>query len=579
MEMQRRSALAGLLAMGLSLRSVGLAQEPRRRRENAQNSAKSAAGMVATVQPLATDVGVEVLQTGGNAVDAAIAAALTLGVVDGHNSGIGGGCFILIHTADGRTFAIDGRETAPAKATPGMFLKDGTPQPKWSQTGPLASGVPGALAAYQAALETCGSRKLKDLIAPAARLAREGFAISPTLRSALNAEKKDLSRFEGSKAVLVRSDEREWRDGDLLVQTDLAATLEGVAEQGTSYFYRGPVAEKVGAWMAENGGLLSTADFASYRAIFREPLTTNYRRWRVIGFPPPSSGGVHVAQILKLLERYSLAELHAKDPAEFVHLVGDAMKIAFADRVYWLGDPDFVKVPRGLLDDDYLAERRKLLSAEKAATVDQHGQPPDWDSRYFGKHTTHLCAVDSLGNWVGITQTVNTSFGSKVIVPGTGVVLNNEMDDFSIAPNTPNAFGLLGSEANAVAPGKRPLSSMSPTIVLEDGEPIMVAGAAGGPKIITQTTLALLRYLDLQMPIDEALAAPRFHHQWRPDKLQLERRAPQEWADRLIAKGHSVERSGGLANVQAIARRRGEKELHGASEPRILSKAAGPNAS
>lgn len=562
-----------LIALGLLLCSsplLGQEAPPK------QNSAQSSLGMVATVQPLATDVGVEVLRKGGNAVDAAVAAALTLGVVDGHNSGIGGGCFILIRTAEGKFYAIDGRETAPTEATKEMFFKDGKPQPAWSQTGPLASGVPGALAAYQLALEKCGNKKLAELIGPATQLADKGFPISRALARALNEEKKDLSRFEGSKAILVRADGRDWKPGDDLVQKDLATTLRGVSAQGTEYFYRGPVAEHIGKWMAENGGLLSAEDFAAYQPILREPLVTLYRKWKIVGFPPPSSGGVHVAQILKLVEPMDLNQMHANDPASFIHLVGDSMKLAFADRVHWLGDPSFTKVPLGLLDDGYLNARRKLLAVDRAAQVDSHGEPPDWDTRYFGKHTTHLCAVDKAGNWVGITQTVNTSFGSKVVVPGTGVVLNNEMDDFSIAPNTPNAFGLLGSEANSVAPGKRPLSSMSPTIVLEGTEPILVVGAAGGPKIITQTASVILRYLDLQMPLSDALAAPRFHHQWRPDALQLERTAPKAWNDALSQKGHQVEAAGGLATVQAIGRRIGEKAFSGASEPRTASKAAGP---
>jgi gamma-glutamyltranspeptidase / glutathione hydrolase len=572
MRLQRRFFLSVIWFVALAQTALTFGQEA----ASKQNLAKSTEGMVATVQPLATDIGAKVLREGGNAVDAAIASALVLGVVDGHNSGIGGGCFILIRTADGKILVIDGRETAPAKSTRDMFLKDGKPQPIWSQTGPLASGVPGALAAYQMALEKAGTRKLAELVAPARDLADKGFEISRSLTSALNAEKKDLCAFEGAKEVLVRGDGRDWQLGDRLNQKDLAGTLAGVAENGLDHFYRGPVAEKIGAWMTANGGLLTKEDFAAYRPILREPIRTKYRNWQIIGFPPPSSGGVHVAQILKLVEPYDLRQLHAKNPVDFVHLTGDAMKLAFADRVHWLGDPDFAKVPTGLLNNDYLESRRKLMSMDHAANVDSHGQPPDWDSRWFGKHTTHLCSVDKLGNWVGITQTVNTSFGSKVIVPGTGVVLNNEMDDFAIAPNTPNAFGLLGSEANSVAPGKRPLSSMSPTIVLENGEPILVIGAAGGPTIITQTASVILRYLDLEMPLDEAMTAPRFHHQWRPDRLLVERAASKSLADELKTRGHAIESARGIATVQAIGRRAGEKELHGVGEPRTASKAAGP---
>ena len=451
--------LATLIA-GCSQTAPPKEQPPKKATASPPVAAKAdeAVCVVATVHPLATDAGIAAFEAGGNAVDAAIAAAVTLGVVDGYNSGLGGGCFILIRRADGSTAAIDGREKAPAAATRDMFLRDGEAQPELSQTGPLAVAVPGAVAAYDLALKKYGQRELKDVLLPAARIAEDGFRLSKTYASRIEASAESLARFAGSRAVLLKPDRSPYQAGETLRQPDLARSYRAIAEEGTDWFYNGPFAEKAGRWMADNGGVLTAADFADYAPQERVPLETNYRGWTIIGFPPPSSGGVHVAQMLNILEHFDLKKQYDADPASAMHLIAEAMKLAFADRAYWLGDADFVDVPRGLIDPQYAAELAKRIDPKKAQDVPIHGDPPRADEDLFGKkHTTHIAAADSDGNWVAITATVNTTFGSKVIVPGTGIVLNNEMDDFSAQPGKPNAFGLIGAENNAVAPGKRPL--------------------------------------------------------------------------------------------------------------------------
>ncbi len=533
-------------------------------------------GMVATVHPLATDAAVNVMRRGGNAVDAAVAAALTLGVVDNHNSGIGGGCFILIRTAEGKLVAIDGRETAPAKATRDMYLRDGEPQTELSQTGPLASGVPGALAAYDLAVQRHGKLKLRDLLAPGADFAEKGFPVDQVYAANLRSTAKTLSQFPGSRQALLKSDGSPYAEGETLKPPDLAQTYRAIAEHGIDWFYRGPFAEQTATWMSTNGGILTAKDFADYRPKIRKPIISTYRGRKIVGFPPPSSGGIHVAQILNMLERFDLKSLRVEDEAKFTHVVAEAMKLAFADRAHWLGDADFAKVPRGLVDETYAGQLAKRIDVNHVTNVASHGTPPRAQSDLFGKHTTHIAAADAEGNWVAITATVNTTFGSKVIVPGLGVVMNNEMDDFSVAPGVPNAFGLIGAEANAIEPGKRPLSSMSPTIVLEeDGRPVMTLGAAGGPKIITQVVLAIINRVDLGMELHEAVAAKRFHHQWTPDVLFLEAGIDEKLINRLRQFGHEVQRLEHVGVTQAISTANDGKSLIGVHDPRVPGKASG----
>ena len=537
-----------------------------------QPAASSEKGIVATVHPLASEAGVRAFERGGNAIDAAVAAALTLGVVDGHNSGIGGGCFMLIRTATGSFVALDGREKAPAGASRDMFVRNGKADPALSQTGALAVGIPGSLAVYEHALAQYGRLTLDSHLLAAARIADDGFPIDRTHANRLAATAPELRRFKASAGIFLKPDGSAFAAGDLLRQPDLAKSYRAMAEQGTRWFYGGEFGGKVEAWMRSNGGLVAANDFSAYKFVQREPIRTTYRGYEVIGFPPPSSGGVHVAQILNILERFPVKSMKPGS-AEFIHLVAEAMKLAFADRAYWLGDPDFVPVPRGLVARDYGGRLAQKIHLDRATMVAAHDTPPLAGSDVFQKHTTHFSTADGDGNWVACTATVNTSFGSKVVVPGTGIVLNNQMDDFSIQPGVSNYFGLIGAEANAVVPGKRPLSSMSPTIVLKDGKPVLAVGAAGGPTIISQTLLAIVNVIDFGMSIEAALNQPRFHHQWRPDELRIEKRVPLDVRQKLEKLGHKLNVVDSMGAAQAVAFEEGK--LAGAADPRGEGKAAG----
>ncbi len=468
-------------------------------------------GVVASVQPLATEAGIRTFAAGGNAVDAAVAVALTLGVVDSHDSGLGAGCFMLIHRANGENIALDGREMAPAAATRDMFLTDGKGDTQKSQLGALAIGIPGSLAVYETAVSQYGTKSLRDLLLPAADIAERGFPIDAHYASRDDAEHANLAKFPDTRAIFLHADGSPLKEGDIVKQPDLARSYRAIADAGTGWFYHAPYPQMAERWMKENGGLVTAADFAGYEMKSREPVRTTYRGYEVVSFPPPSSGGVHVAEILNILENFDVAH---ESEIQRIHVAAEAMKLAFADRAFWLGDPDFVKVPRGLIDKGYAKTLAARIALDHSLGTISHGTPADAVSDVFNKHTTHFCTADAAGNWVACTATLNTSFGSKVVVPGTGILLNNQMDDFSIQPGTANFFGLVGGDANAVGPRKRPLSSMSPTIVLKDGRPVLSAGAAGGPTIITATVLNLVGVLDLGLPIDGALAQARFHHQW-----------------------------------------------------------------
>jgi gamma-glutamyltranspeptidase/glutathione hydrolase len=493
-------------------------------------------------------------------------------VVDNHNSGLGGGCFILIRDPRGIVTAIDGRERAPLAATAEMYLRDGKADPELSTTGPLAVATPGALAAYDLALKSLGKTKLADLLRPAAQIAEQGFPIDRIYAEKLAAKAKQISQFPDTAAVLLKPDGSPYTTGEQLRQIDLARSYRAIAAGGIDWFYRGPFAEQVAAWMREHGGILTAADFDRYRPALRQPIMTDYRNWKIIGFPPPSSGGVHVAQILNILETFDLRAEHQRDPIRATHLVIEAMKLAFADRAHWLGDADFANVPLGLIDKAYARSLAKRIDAEHSSDVASHGNPVPFEDKYFNRHTTHIAAADSEGYWVAITATVNTTFGSKVIVPGTGIVLNNEMDDFSSQPGVPNAFGLIGAENNAIAPLKRPLSSMSPTIVLDRaGQPVMTVGAAGGPKIITQVLLAITRSLDLDQSLSQAIAGPRFHHQWRPDTVLVENASDDEVTEGLQKYGHKIERSQHSGITQGIGVSKAG-ELIGVHDPRVPGK-------
>jgi gamma-glutamyltranspeptidase/glutathione hydrolase len=526
---------------------------------------------IATVHPLATQAGMQAFEQGGNAIDAAIAAGLTLGVVDGHNSGIGGGCFFVIHAADGTVTCIDGREMAPTKAQRDMYVINGKLDDEASKTGALAAGVPGYLKACAAAQTKHGKLKLADLLLPAAEIAEKGFPLDAVYARKLAAMAPKLAKFPASAAIFLK-DGKPLEQGQLLVQTDLANTYRSVAKNGIAWFYGGEFADKTAAWMAANGGLMTAADFTNYTAPERTAIRSKYRGYDLVTMPPPSSGGVHVAQILNILEHFPIRHFRASSR---IHVITEAMKLAFADRAYWLGDPDFTKVPRGLVDPAYAAELAQKIDLDHTTAVPSHNMPPHWEGDVFGKHTTFLCTADAEGNWVALNQTINTAFGSKVIIPGTGVLLNDEMDDFAVQPGTPNAFKLVGAEANSIAPGKRPLSCMSPTIVLKNGQPVLVTGAAGGPTIITQVLLLLTHIIDDRMLPAEALAEPRFHHQWNPDELKIEKSFGPGTLTRVQALGHKLAESSGFGACQAIYFDRDKKLFFPANDPRVPGKADG----
>ena len=520
-----------------------------------------------TVHPLATEAALDAMRRGGNAVDAAIAAGVMLGVVDGHNSGLGGGCFMLIRSPDGKATALDGREMAPAAATRDMFLRDGKADTSLSQTGALAAGVPGSLAVYELAAKRFGKLPLADALNKAADRAEQGFEISASYASRLKSAAPELAKFPASRAVFLTAEGKPPAAGTILRQPDLAASCRRIAKEGTGWFYGGGFAAAVEQWMKSNGGLLTAGDFQTYQVAEREPLRTTYRGREIIGFPPPSSGGVHVAQILNILATRPAPGL-SLTTGDGLHFTAEAMKLAFADRAYWLGDPDFAKVPRGLASEDYARTLAGRIVMDRNVTVEEHGTPPHAGDDIFRKHTTHFSAADASGWWVACTATVNTTFGSKVVIPGTGIVLNNQMDDFSIQPGVRNAFGLVGAESNAVAPRKRPLSSMSPTLVLEKSQPILTLGAAGGPTIITQVVCTAVRVLDDGLPLDKALAAPRLHHQWSPDVLRIESATGPALLDDLRRRGHKLETTREMGACNGI-QRNPDGTLQAAGDPRV----------
>jgi len=535
------------------------------------------ANVAATVHPSASQAAASMYKQGGNAIDAAIAAALCLGVVDGHNSGIGGGCLILIRTQGGAIHAIDGRETASATASENMFVRNGKPVGELSQTGSLACAVPSQVAALKLAHDKLGTLKWSSLFEPAIAAAENGYAIGTATHNAIASERENLAKFEASRTVLLKPDGSVPKIGDVLRQPDLAKTLGQLAKNGPAWFYMGEFAKAAVDYLEKQAGILSLEDFANYKPIERTCVRTIYRNHQVIGFPPPSSGGIHIAQMLNILNTFDVAKIFAKSKGEYFHLLAECMKRAFADRAHWLGDSDFADVPKFLVDPSYAASLASKISFDKASTAIVHGNDNAASDK---KHTTHLTTADALGNWVALTSTVNTTWGCKVMVPGTGVMLNNQMDDFSISPGIPNAFGLVGSEANAIAPNKRPLSSMSPTIVLStDGSPFLTCGAAGGPRIINATLQNIVRCIDLNESIDQAIASARIHQQWRPDVVYHEpnlgglrmpisdnKNTANDTTQHLEKMGHPLKLSSTLAIAQGIQKT--DRGLLAASDPR-----------
>jgi gamma-glutamyltranspeptidase/glutathione hydrolase len=523
--------------------------------------------MVVSQERRATHIGLGVLHEGGNAVDAAVAVAFALAVTHPQAGNLGGGGFMLIRLADGSASAIDYRETAPRAATRAMFLdRNGEYDPKKSRDSGLAVGVPGTVAGLALALERYGSGKfaLSDLIAPAIALARDGILVEDELADSLPRAAPRLARFPSSAKIFSRSDGAALAPGDRLVQTDLARSLDTIAREGPRGFYAGSISRHIVESVRQAGGILDPEDLQDYRAVERAPVRGSYRGHEVISVPPPSSGGVHLIEMLNILEGYALPSLGARSPAA-LHRMIEAMKRAYADRARFLGDSDQVGVPvERLISKSHAADLRKTIEPGHATPA--RALQPESSGAHEGDHTTHFSVIDRFGNAVANTYTLNFNYGLGLVAEGTGILLNNELDDFAAKPGAPNAFGLVGGEANAPGPGKRPLSSMSPTIVLKGGKPWLVTGSPGGSRIITIVLQVILDVLDFHEGLAQAVSAPRVHDQWLPDVVSAEDGFPADTIRQLEALGHSVHVGGtwGSANSILVA----PDAVTGAADPR-----------
>ena len=510
-------------------------------------------GSVVSDNELATKAGMEILKAGGNAVDAAVATAFALGVVDQSASGLGGGGFMVIYQAkEKKAHALDFRETAPAAARREQYLKDGKPVQSLSLTGPLAVAVPGEVAGLAEALKRFGTLPLATVMAPAIRYAANGFPLQTRLRYAVERQLPNIRKFSDLARVMLVKDEVPG-EGELLRQRELGESLKAVAEQGPPVFYQGWIAQAIVERLKKEGGVLTLDDLKGYKPVWREPIIGRYRKWMVITMPPPSSGGIALIQMLNILEGYKIGSL-PQNSATYLHLVAETLKHAFADRAQYLGDPDFAQIPtEKLISKEYASWIRGRISSAKTYPPKYYGLA-SFQAEKGG--TTHFGVVDMSGNAVSCSLTINTQFGSKVLVPETGIVLNNEMDDFAIHPGTPNVFGLIGTDANSLQPKKRPLSSMTPTVILEGDRPALVVGGSGGPRIISATLQTVLNVLDFRMPLKKAVESPRIHHQWMPDEIVVESKIPPNTRKSLERLGHKVQERNSLGLVEAITVRR-----------------------
>jgi gamma-glutamyltranspeptidase/glutathione hydrolase len=570
---------------------------------------RASQAMVVSDNPLADAAGIEILKHGGNAIDAAVAVAFALAVVEPRAGNIGGGGFMLVRLANGKTEFVDYREEAPAASSRELYRKaDGTYDMNASRTGYRASGVPGTVAGMALALKSYGKLKLPQVMAPAIRLA-DGFPVSDKLATSLRDSQKRLVQFERSRRIFL-DEGRLWREGDMLRQPELSLTLQRIAEKGPDEFYKGITAQELAEDMSQNGGLITLKDLAAYKAKIRKPLEASYTingaNWQVITSPPPSSGGIALIEALNILNP---VQLKGWNDASSVHWVAEAMRRVFADRATFLGDTDFVRVPvSGLTNPQYAAVRRATIDPAHASSsqVIGAGDPAKYEGKSASAaggrshevaqltreeaealslaearregHTTHFSVVDNDGNAVSNTYTINDSYGSAVTAPG-GFLLNDEMDDFTAQPGQPNMFKLVQSEANTIAPSKRPLSSMMPTILLRDGKLSFVTGSPGGPQIISATTLTVINWMRFG-PTNAtgamaAINAPRFHHQWMPDNILLEQNFPESVMQQLIAMGHQVIRRGWIGEVNAIGIDAGSNYRLGAPDPRRQGAAQG----
>ncbi|EIG60303.1 gamma-glutamyltranspeptidase [Bradyrhizobium sp. WSM1253] len=512
-------------------------------------------GMVVAQEKISALVGADILRRGGNAVDAAVATGFAMAVTYPRAGNIGGGGFMVIHSTErNEDITIDYRETAPAATTPQIFLgADGKPDAAKSRDSALGVGVPGTVAGLALALEKYGSGRftLAQLLEPAMALARDGFLVGDDIADTLPGWHKRLVRWPSSARIFSRPDGTPLSEGDRLVQSDLAETLSAVAAQGPRGFYEGPVAEKLAKAVADAGGIMTPADLKSYQAVIRAPVRGTYRGYDIVSMPLPSSGGVVLVETLNILEGFQLADLKQGSPAS-LHLLIEAMKRGYADRARYLGDPAFVNAPIGTLTaKDYAAKLRATISADRATPSKQLVSTAT--SPHEGSNTTHFSVVDGSGNAVSNTYTLNFSYGVGLVADGTGVLLNNELDDFTAAVGASNAYGLVGYEANLPGPGKRPLSSMSPTIVLKDGKPVLVTGSPGGSRIISTVLQVIVNVLDYKMDVAAAVVAPRLHHQWLPDEVRIESGFSDNVLLELKAMDHLIVTPMGQTSANSIA--------------------------
>lgn len=521
-------------------------------------------GVVASPEAEAARVGIEIMQAGGNAVDAAVAVGFALAVTLPSAGNLGGGGFMVIHLSDGREVAVDYREMAPSAATRDMYLDEtGKAVSARSRVGHLAAGVPGSVAGMCHVQARYGTLPLKEVVAPAIKLARDGFRVSRWLAASLRSSSGKLGRFDASKRIYLNGGEL-WKEGDLIRMPELAKTLEAIAEHGRDGFYKGVVADAVVAEMKAHGGIMTHADLAGYAVKERAPVRGTYRGHEIVSMPPPSSGGTALVQMLNLLEPYPIGQW-GPGAEKTLHFTIEAMRIAFKDRAAYMGDPDFSKVPHVAMASKSYADRMRKRISEVARPSE--GMPPQNPE---SEQTTHYSTMDASGCAVACTTTLNGGYGCGVTVPGAGFLLNNEMDDFASAPGVPNMYGLIQGDANAVGPKKRPLSSMTPTLVKKDGRVIMVVGSPGGPTIINTVLQSIMNVIDHRMDIAQAIAAPRIHHQWLPDVVRWEPYGVNPDVRRgLIKRGHVFrERPGNMGDAHGILVDPKTGRLTAASDPR-----------
>ena len=524
-------------------------------------------GMVVSQRKIASEVGAQILKEGGNAVDAAVATGLALAVVLPRAGNLGGGGFMIIHLKEeDRNIAIDYREKAPSGAFRDLFLdENGNYDKKKAQFSLLSAGVPGSVAGFHHALMNYGTLSWEEVLKPAIRLAEEGFEIPHDLANTLASKRyrARLSSNEAAAKVFYKEDKSLYKAGEILVQNDLANTLRQLGEFGPDAFYEGEIAKLIVKEMERNGGLITLEDLSNYQIAERKPLNGQYKDYKIVSMPPSSSGGTHLIQMLNMLEEFPIKEM-GFGSAESIHILAEVMKRAYADRSKYLGDTDFYKVPSSLTSKDYAKSLNTFISKDKITPSDEisAGNPFPYES----PDTTHFSVMDSFGNAVSNTYTLNFSYGSGMMIPGTGMLINNEMDDFSSKPGTPNGYGLLGSEANAIEGNKRPLSSMTPTIIFKNDEPYMVFGSPGGSRIITTVLQVALNVMDHDMNIAQAVHSPRIHHQWLPEILMIESGFGPDTERLLTEKGYKLYPSSTMGSVQAIMKE--GDYFYGSADPR-----------